>query len=645
MDDASAANSSWHARFPVALACLCLAAGGLRAAILREQLAENPFALIPWSDAEHYWRMAADLAAGRWPAGEPFLVAPLYPVLLALLRAAGGGLASLYALQTALHLATAALVACIVRARFGAREGLCAAALFLALGEAALYPARALSVTLQLFVAALAWREWSRIADAPARPGAAAVARAGLCAGILALAFPAAMLLVPALGGWVWRRAGAARAALAVAAGALAIAPATVVNALATGELIPITAHSGITLAQGNDPTSIGIYTPLPGVSRSIHRQHRDAARVFELATGRAGSWSEIDAWYRARVLAWWRHEPGAAAALLARKLHWTLTSREYDNVATFALEREHGLGRRAALAPLELPWLLGLSLVGVALVARARRSLVPEIALLLPPLATCLVFHYSGRYRLVAAPVLCGLAGLALVRWRELGWPRAATLAVALLPLPLLAADALTGFGSLDFMRADFARTLARQHARAGMLREAQGDADAAERHYRRALAASPDRRRAASPGARLAFRALYNLEIARGEWSDARATLDALVRAAPADAEAHLAAAWLLAGSPDPALRSADDALVHVGAAARLLGGERTDVLLARALALAGSGRIDEAIAATERGEALARTRGEGEVARSFARLREPMRRGQPIATPPPRLRIASR
>jgi len=641
VENASAENRSWRARFPAALACLCLAAAALRAAILSEQLADNPFALIPWSDAEHYWRMAADLAAGRSPGDTPFLVAPLYPVLLALLRAAGGGLVSLYVLQTGLHLATAALVACTLRARSGPREGLAAAALFLAVGEAALYPARVLSVTLQLFVAALAWWEWTRLAGAPAagqeRPGAAAVARAGLCAGLFALAFPAALVLVPLLGCWVWRRAGLGRAALAVGAGALAIAPATVANAIATGELIPITAHSGITLAQGNDPTSIGIYTPLAGVSRSIHRQHRDAALLFERSNGRAGSWSEVDAWYRGRVIAWWLREPGAAAALFAKKLHWTLTSRDYDNVATFALEREHGLGARDALAPLELPWLLGLALVGAAIAARERRGLAAEIALLLPPLLTCVLFHYSGRYRLVAAPILCGLAGLALVRWRELGWPRAATLAVALLPLPLLAADAVTGFGSLDFMREDFARTLARQHVRAGILREAQGDPEAAERNYRRALEARSDDA--------LAYRALYNLEISRGEWSDARATLDALVRSAPADAEAHLAAAWLLAGSPDPALRSADAALVHVRAAESLLGAERTDVLLARALALAGSGRIAEAVAATERGETLALTRGEQEVARSFASLREPLRSGRPIATPPPRLHVERR
>jgi len=631
-----AENRTWHARFPRALAGLCLAAAGARALILSGQLADDPFALVPYSDAEHYWRMAGDFAAGRGLGGSPFLVAPLYPVLLALLRALGGDLSTLYAAQIGVHLATAVLVALAMRERFGPREGLVAAALFLALGEAALYPTRALSATLQLFLAALAWWEWTRIAVATRaearRPTVAAVARSGLWLGLLALAFPAALILLPVLGLWLLRRAGLARAAVALGAGALAIAPVTIANALATGELVPISAHSGITLAQGNGPTSIGIYTPLAGVSSSIHRQHGDAARLFEQETGRAGSWSEVDAWFRTRVFTWWRSYPLAAAELFASKLHWTLSSGDYDNVATFALERERGLTPGWALAPLELPWLFGLVLVGIAIAAHERRGIVPELALLVPPLVVCVVFHYSGRYRLVGAPMLCGFAALALVRWRELDWPRAATLCVALLPLVLLATDAMSGFGSLDFMRADFTRTLARQHARAGVLCEAQGDPAAAERHYRLALDAHGDDA--------VAYRALYNLEIARGAWADARETLAALVRAAPEDAEAHLASAWLLAGVPDPALRSADAALAHVGEAERLLGAERTDVLLARTLALAEDRRIDEAIAATEEGEALARTRGESEVARSFASLREPLRSGREIVTPPPRL-----
>jgi hypothetical protein len=629
-------NTCWDERFGRALALLCAAAGAVGAATVAQQLAENPFAALPFSDAELYWRMAGELAAGRGLGDAPWLVAPLHPLLVALLRRCGGGLAALYALQGALHLATAALVAVSARARFGAREGLAAAGLFLLLGEPALHAARALATTLQLFLAALLLFEWTRLERAP-HPGAGHAARAGLWLGLLALAFPAALALVPVLALSVARRAGLARAALASLAAAAAIAPATLHNHAASGEWIPITAHSGITLAQGNGPASIGIYTPLPGVSRSIHAQHRDAAQVFERANGRPGSWSEVDAFFRARVAAWWRSHPLEAAALFAAKLHWTLTSRAYDNVATFALEREHGLSSRAALAPLEVPWLVGLALLGLAVAARERRGALPELALLGAALSVCVVFHYSARYRIVAVPALCALAAGGLVRASSLPWPRLATLAVALLPLPLLVSDAAVGFGSVAFMREDFARTLARQHARVGRIREAEGAPASAEWHYRRALAA-----RAGEP---LAARALFNLEIARGELAGARETLESLVRVEPASAEAHLALAWLLAAAPDPALRSGSAALAQVALAERLLGADHPEVLLVRALACAELGAAGEALAAVQAGEALARARGDAALAASFASLREALQSGRGIATPPRPLRIAAR
>lgn len=632
------------AHFARGLACLCALAAVLRAAILSEQIDANPFAAVPWSDAELYWSMAGDLAAGRGMGGAPFSVAPLYPALLALLRAAGGGLVALYALQAALHVATAALVAAAARERFGARAGLAGAALFLLLGEAALHGARALPTTLQLFLAAWLWLECARLSPSAAaaggvarRPGPLPVARTGAALGLFALAFPAALLLVPLLGLWIARCAGLSRAALATGAALGAIAPATLANAVASGEWIPITAHAGVTLAQGNDARSVGIYTPLAGVSPSILEQSRDAAAVFERETGRRGSFAEVDAWFRDRALAWWRAYPLDAAALFARKLHWTLASSGYDNVATFALEREHGLGRRAALAPLELPWLFGLAALGLLVARRERRGAAPELALLLLPIAVCVVFHYSGRYRLVAAPVACGLAGAALARWRSLPVRRVAALALAALPLAVLAADAATGFGSLEFMRSDFARALARQHARFGRLREAAGDPAAARREYERALAARSD-----EP---LAARALYNLDVAEGDLAAARTALDALVRARPDDAEARLALAWLLAAAPDARLRDGPAALVHADAAARALGPDAADVLLARALALAESGRRDEAVAATLRGEEMARARGEEAAARSFASLRAALRSGRGVDTPPRPLRLAAR
>ena len=107
-------------RFAWRLTALLATAGFLRALLLWEFWSRNPFALLPYSDGELYWNRAGEMAAGQWLEPTPFLIAPLYPYLLGTLRTLGGGLPTLYALQTLMHLATAGLVGDATRRRLGA---------------------------------------------------------------------------------------------------------------------------------------------------------------------------------------------------------------------------------------------------------------------------------------------------------------------------------------------------------------------------------------------------------------------------------------------------------------------------------------------------------------------------------------------
>jgi tetratricopeptide (TPR) repeat protein len=627
-------------RFAWRLTALLATAGFLRALLLWEFWSRNPFALLPYSDGELYWNRAGEMAAGQWLEPTPFLIAPLYPYLLGTLRTLGGGLPTLYALQTLMHLATAGLVGDATRRRFGESVGLLAAGLFLLLAEPALFANRVLASTLQLLLVALFWWDTTRTSLADA-PGRLATLRNGLWLGLLALSFPAALLLVPLHALWLGWRAPTRRAALTLAAAAaggalLAIAPATLHNAVRFGELIPITAHAGVTLAQGNHPTSVGIYTPLPDVGTSIHDQHRDAARVFEGEQGRPGSWGEVDGHFRRRVLAWWLAHPLDAVALFAQKLRWTASSIRYDNVAVFALEREHGLDRAAWLTPLPLPWLLGLAALGVALARRETGRGLPELALAVLPLLVCVVFYYSARYRVVAAPPLCALAALGVLRARRLAWRPGLVAATALAPAALLAWNTASGFESLDFMREPFARTLARQHVRAGDLRRASGQAERAERHYRAAVLA------AAEPEA--ALQRLYNLQVDRGDYRGALQSLEALVAAAPDDVPARLALAWLLASSPDASLRRGDDARRHALEALRR-SGEHPEALLVLALAEAERGRFDAALEAARRARTSAAHAGDDDLVAQLAGLEHHLADERAVRSRPRLLRVATR
>jgi hypothetical protein len=624
-------------RFAWQLLILCAAAAALRALLWWEELGTNPFAAVPWSDAELYWQRAGEMAGGQWREDGPFLIAPLYAYLLGLLRALGLGLPAVYALQLGLNLVSGVLVAATVRARWGAATGLLAAALFLLLGEAALFATRILSVTLQVFLVALLWWDWSRLAIRnAAAPGHEL--RVGCEIGVLALAFPAALLLVPAYTLWLLsgapdRRSGALRAALGATAALIVIAPATAHNVLATGDLLPITAHAGVTLAQGNSALSAGVYTPLKGVSASVFHQHEDAALVFEQEQGRTGTWSEIDAHFQARVRSWWLENPGDALALLGSKLRWLLTSRHYDNVAVFALERERGLATNARWLPLELPFLLGAAVLGIVLACRKRRNALPDLALLALPVLVCMLFYYSARYRLVGAPVLCGLAAAGIVRWRELDWPRGAAFALALVPLALLGWNVSSGFGSLDFMREDYARALATQHLRAGALLEGSGRVLEAEQHYRRAVDTDPTNRSG--------WAHVHDLAVDRDDYGTARNALQGLLRLAPEDRPAHIALAWLLASCPDAMLRDGVAALGHAERALELGGTERPDALLVMSLALAERHDFEDAATAARRGAELARQAGDTAMASDLERLATTVAEQQAVASPPRRLR----
>ena len=657
----------------VVLALLATAAL-VRLAILWEFWIENPFAAFPTLDSELYWNWAGAMAEGRWLEDEPFHIAPLYAYFLGVLRSCGGGLLALYGVQMVLHLATAAIVGGVTRHRFGSVAGCVAAALFLVLAEPALFATRILGTTLQLLLVALLWWDWARLADTPT-PRPRRTFRVGVWVGLLALAYPAALLLVPVYAAWLVcirqgvpaaagdLRARLARAGAGAAGALLIISPATIHNALGSGEFIPITSHAGITLAAGNRPGSIGIFTPFEDIDGTVKDQALESALAFERATGRRGSWREIDAYYRNRVALWWREHPLDGAELFARKAYWFLTSRHYDNVTSFALEKEYGLQDASVWVPVETPWIMGVALLGAALVVPRARRYTPELALLLLPLVVCVLFMYSARYRVLAVPVLCGLFGFAAVNFRSARWPRPAVAVLALLPAPLLLANEATGFGQLGFMRGEFADLLVDTHLEAGRTRRDEGDLTAAESHFRRAAEADRDRTEAhrelaalhLASGALAAARAaaldalrrnaedaaahrlLYDAQVRSEDYRTAEITLHSLEKLAPADGGVQIALAWFYAACPEESRRYGPWARYHARAAERLLGSDGDGVLMVRALAEAAIGDFEAAIAAAERGARLARERGAPDVRDDFESLLTHLREGRVIASRP--------
>jgi len=81
------------------------------------------------NDARVYWQWAGEIAGGKLVGATPFLSAPLYPYLVAVVRASGGGLQAVCVAQALLHLATIALLFRIAEKRFGLATAVVGAAL------------------------------------------------------------------------------------------------------------------------------------------------------------------------------------------------------------------------------------------------------------------------------------------------------------------------------------------------------------------------------------------------------------------------------------------------------------------------------------------------------------------------------------
>ncbi|MBN2560705.1 MAG: tetratricopeptide repeat protein [Phycisphaerae bacterium] len=410
--------------FWLALAAICVVGLCCRLVILSDYISYNPMSGTPVNDADTYWQWAGRIAGGQLTQDVPFFSAPLYPYLLGLARWLGGTLTTVYVLQLLADLMTACLLAIVCRRRFGASVGLLAAGLFLLLQEPASFSLRILPATLHLLLVTVVW---ASLVGVQAKRSMPRLIAAGVMLGLLCLAYAPAMMLVAPVALWLFyqsarRLRDAARAAVPVLAAALVIAPATLHNWAACGELFFVQAVSGITLRLGNQPNADGNYVPIPGISTLREQMHEDAARMYHKATGEQPTWKKVDRYFRDQVFQDWQSDPLGAVRLAARKLYWFLSSRNYGDIYQPGEEIARGLNRWLRLAPLPTPWLIGPALVGLVLVLRHPIRHAPEWMLFGVPLLVVVVFWYSPRFRMPAVPIMAITAAWAIERalhWR----------------------------------------------------------------------------------------------------------------------------------------------------------------------------------------------------------------------------------
>ncbi len=377
---------------------------------LARGLDSNPFLTLPEGDALVYWDWAARIAEGRFVEPTPFLSAPLYPWFLGLIRALGGGLVTVYVVQLAMRTLTTWLLYRLGARRFGSPWiGFAAAVAFLFLVEPAFFASRLLNSSLQLLLLTLLLWGFQWVSE---RRSTGRLALLGFLLGLNVLANPAmelAFVLLPLWLGWRTREAWF-RTATAVGVALLTISPATLHNWLATKdspagpEFVLVSAQAGVTYAHGNSEGAFGVYHPFPGVAMDRQRQNETAYRMAKEATGEEG-WKATSRYFFRRGLEWNLAHPADALRLHFQKTVYLFCGEKYGDLYSIYWEFHDPMMPRPVALPfgvLQTGWLLVPALFGAFLWWRRRgRDALPDVFLLLLPMAVVVVFWYSPRYRL----------------------------------------------------------------------------------------------------------------------------------------------------------------------------------------------------------------------------------------------------
>ncbi len=390
----------------VAGAALALALRLFQAHVLGTDL----FAGVLVQDARLYRETARGL-----PGGVSFMNVG-YPWFLALVaRALSPSISAVLLVQGFLGSAACALVALAARAWTGSRAaGLVALAAALLAAPPLFYDGLLLTPSPTFaFLAAALWL----LGRHRLRPRAWTAVAAGACLTIPILLRANAVLFVPVAAAAVLR-GGRARHALALAAAALAIPAAAVLEVgLTQGQWVPLSANAGMNLWVGNHREATGVYVAAPFLQDGGAEAEENA--FLDEARRRAGDpWMDL-----AKASTFWRHEAlrEVRPSLLLRKAALFFTAFEVKTNYSMAFMAERV--RPLRLLPLGFGSIAALGCAGIALLLLARR---PGGGLLLGwvvvPWLTCVVFFVSGEYRHAATPALLVGMGALVAGFRETG-------------------------------------------------------------------------------------------------------------------------------------------------------------------------------------------------------------------------------
>lgn len=403
------------------LAVFC-AALLVQAVLLTDYYLHSPFYSGLICDSKVYYKWAASILAGDWVGNEIFHQAPLYPYFVALLwLATGQGHLVVYAAQALLLACSCLMAFLIARNCFGLRPALAAGLLCAFYGTLNFYALKFLPDILGVFLHL--WLAYLLIQAARPRQWLAA----GFVCGLLIIARPHALMLLPMLLAWaVFLRAEGPVTFQKAAAGlrqiAVFILPAAALVGLVALRnfsiergLVLVSCNGGENFYMGNNPKADGIYCRLPGISPDIEHQKEDVKTAAEAGSGRKLTRAQVSTYWRDRGFAFIRGNFPAFLRLEARKLKRIFSGTEYTNMYFTWFEKPL-YTKTLALPAAGFYLILPMAIIGAVLLAGRWRQLALLHIMILLSIINMLIFYVDERYRLPMIPfmIILGAGGIA---------------------------------------------------------------------------------------------------------------------------------------------------------------------------------------------------------------------------------------
>lgn len=488
------------------------------------QIHDAPFYGIRIGDADAYHQWARRIAAGDWSGDGVFYQAPLYPYLLALIyKVFGDSVTTIRVIQAALGASSCALLAFAAISHFG-RRGVIAG-----IGLAIYPPAIFLNGLLEksalvtfLTCALLAllcipvehmtrWR-WASL---------------GAVLGLLSLARENALILAVPILSWIVLKARW-QAAATFAIGTLVIlVPVGVRNYAVGGEFLLTTSQFGPNFYIGNHAGASGLYEGLVAGHGNAADERDDATRLAEQSRGHKLTPGQVSSYWTGRALDFIRSQPAVWAGLMARKLALTFNAAEMPDSESQEVYAESSSLLRL-LRPLDFGLLLGLAVLGVALMTSLWTRLWLLYAIVVAYAASVALFYVFERYRFPIVPVLLLLAAGGITH----AFDGVRANGARKLLVPAVAAFVALVFARLPLANAQGSRAPHYLNIAAALAQD-PAQSDRAAEYFQRALNEAPD-----FPSAHMGLGALLNRA---GRHEEAIPHFRAAIGLSPVFSEAH--------------------------------------------------------------------------------------------------------